>query len=178
MGCSWFNTETNKRKTSINDKTRIKYVDKKSPVVAQAIATLTVCSFRNTMYNMQMSCDLIVVLKVLERFGEILPYAMIVLCLYHKILYKFYLTSEKSLHSFQGEITIQLGKRCRQQNAQIRVKLLAASIVKPFHERRLKCMMRKYNHRVQEPFSNTSLVSSKIAELVLNRNRSLTQIQI
>ena len=31
MGCSWFNTETNKRKTSI--KTRIKYVDKKSPVM-------------------------------------------------------------------------------------------------------------------------------------------------
>ena len=30
MGCSWFNTETNKRKTSINNKkTRIKYVDKK-----------------------------------------------------------------------------------------------------------------------------------------------------
>ena len=33
MGCSWFNTETNKRKTSINNKTSIKYVDKKSPVM-------------------------------------------------------------------------------------------------------------------------------------------------
>ena len=31
MGCSWFNTETNKRKTSLN--TCIKYVDKKSPVM-------------------------------------------------------------------------------------------------------------------------------------------------
>ena len=31
MGCSWFNTETNKKKTSINNKTCIKYVDKKSP---------------------------------------------------------------------------------------------------------------------------------------------------
>ena len=31
MGCSWFNTETNKRKTSINNKkTWIKYIDKKS----------------------------------------------------------------------------------------------------------------------------------------------------
>ena len=37
MGCSWFNTETNKRKTSINNKNSIKYVDKnvdkKSPVM-------------------------------------------------------------------------------------------------------------------------------------------------
>jgi hypothetical protein len=33
MGCSWFNTETNKKKTSINNKTCIKYVDKKSPVM-------------------------------------------------------------------------------------------------------------------------------------------------
>jgi hypothetical protein len=32
MGCSWFITETNKRKTSINNKNTIKYVDKKSPV--------------------------------------------------------------------------------------------------------------------------------------------------
>ena len=30
MGCSCFNTETNKRKTSINNKNTIKYVDKKS----------------------------------------------------------------------------------------------------------------------------------------------------
>ena len=30
MGCSWFNTETNKRKTSI--KTCIKYLDKKTPI--------------------------------------------------------------------------------------------------------------------------------------------------
>ena len=33
MGCSWFNTETNKRKTSINNKNTIKYVNKKSPVM-------------------------------------------------------------------------------------------------------------------------------------------------
>jgi hypothetical protein len=33
MGCSWFNTESNKRKTSINNKNTIKYVDKKSPVM-------------------------------------------------------------------------------------------------------------------------------------------------
>ena len=33
MGCSWFNTETNKKKTSINNKTCTKYVDKKSPVM-------------------------------------------------------------------------------------------------------------------------------------------------
>jgi hypothetical protein len=33
MGWSWYNTETNKRKTSINNKNSIKYVDKKSPVV-------------------------------------------------------------------------------------------------------------------------------------------------
>ena len=33
MGCSWFNTKTNKRKTSINNKNIIKYVDKKSPVI-------------------------------------------------------------------------------------------------------------------------------------------------
>ena len=33
MGCSWFNTEANKRKTSINNKNTIKYVDKKSPVM-------------------------------------------------------------------------------------------------------------------------------------------------
>ena len=31
MGCSWFNTKTNKRKTSINNKNIIKYIDKKSP---------------------------------------------------------------------------------------------------------------------------------------------------
>ena len=30
MGCSWFNTETNKKKTSINNKNmHLKYVDKK-----------------------------------------------------------------------------------------------------------------------------------------------------
>ena len=29
MGCSWFNTETNKKKTSINNKNmQLKYVDK------------------------------------------------------------------------------------------------------------------------------------------------------
>ena len=44
MGCSWFNTETNKKKTSssfgiqlrkhqLTIKTCIKYVDKKSPVM-------------------------------------------------------------------------------------------------------------------------------------------------
>ena len=34
MGCSWFNTETNKKKTSINNKNmHLKYVDKKSPVM-------------------------------------------------------------------------------------------------------------------------------------------------
>jgi hypothetical protein len=34
MGCSWFNTETNKKKTSINNKNMyLKYVDKKSPVM-------------------------------------------------------------------------------------------------------------------------------------------------
>jgi hypothetical protein len=34
MGCSWFNTETNKKKTSINNKNmQIKYVDKKAPVM-------------------------------------------------------------------------------------------------------------------------------------------------
>ena len=32
MGCSLFNTEINKRKTSINNKNSITYVDKKSPV--------------------------------------------------------------------------------------------------------------------------------------------------
>ena len=31
MGCSWFNTETNKNQLTI--KTCIKYVDKKSPVM-------------------------------------------------------------------------------------------------------------------------------------------------
>ena len=34
MGCSWFNTETNKKKTSINNKNmHLKYVDKKFPVM-------------------------------------------------------------------------------------------------------------------------------------------------
>jgi hypothetical protein len=34
MGCSWFNTETNKKKTSINNKNmHLKHVDKKSPVM-------------------------------------------------------------------------------------------------------------------------------------------------
>jgi hypothetical protein len=33
MGCSWFNTETNKKKTSINNKNMHIYVDKKSPVM-------------------------------------------------------------------------------------------------------------------------------------------------
>ena len=34
MGCNWFNTETNKKKTSINNKNmHLKYVDKKSPVM-------------------------------------------------------------------------------------------------------------------------------------------------
>ena len=33
MGCSWFNTETNKKKTSINNKNMHQIrVDKKSPV--------------------------------------------------------------------------------------------------------------------------------------------------
>jgi hypothetical protein len=32
MRCSWFNTETNKKKTSINNKNmHLKYVDKKCP---------------------------------------------------------------------------------------------------------------------------------------------------
>ena len=33
MGCSWFNTETNKRKTSINNKNTHQIRDKKSPVM-------------------------------------------------------------------------------------------------------------------------------------------------
>ena len=34
MGCNWFNTETNKKKTSINNKNmHLKYFDKKSPVM-------------------------------------------------------------------------------------------------------------------------------------------------
>ena len=33
MGCSWFNTETNKKKNQLTIKTCIKYVDKKSPVM-------------------------------------------------------------------------------------------------------------------------------------------------
>ena len=34
MGCSWFNTETNKKKThQLTIKTCIKYIDKKSPVM-------------------------------------------------------------------------------------------------------------------------------------------------
>ena len=46
MGCSWFNTETNKRKTSINNKNSIKYIDKKSPsknlqISSCSIATLS-----------------------------------------------------------------------------------------------------------------------------------------
>ena len=32
MGCSWFNTETNKKKTSINNKNMHQIVNKKSPV--------------------------------------------------------------------------------------------------------------------------------------------------
>ena len=32
MGCSWFNTETNKKRKQLTIKTCIKYVDKKSPV--------------------------------------------------------------------------------------------------------------------------------------------------
>jgi hypothetical protein len=32
MGCSWFNTETNKKKTSINNKNMHQIRDKKSPV--------------------------------------------------------------------------------------------------------------------------------------------------
>jgi hypothetical protein len=33
MGCSWFNTETNKKKTSINNKNMHQIRDKKSPVM-------------------------------------------------------------------------------------------------------------------------------------------------
>ena len=34
MGCSWFNTETNKKKNhQLTIKTCIKYIDKKSPVM-------------------------------------------------------------------------------------------------------------------------------------------------
>ena len=33
MGCSWFNTETNKKKTSINNKNMHQIVGKKSPVM-------------------------------------------------------------------------------------------------------------------------------------------------
>ena len=34
MGCSWFNTETNEKKTSINNKNmHLKYVDTKSTVM-------------------------------------------------------------------------------------------------------------------------------------------------
>ena len=52
MGCSWFNTETNKRKASINNKNTIKYVDKKSPAInlqisSCSIATLShVCNYK------------------------------------------------------------------------------------------------------------------------------------
>ena len=57
MGCSWFNTETNKRKTSINNKkTWIRYVDKKSRYETQisscSIATLShVHMYATTRYN-------------------------------------------------------------------------------------------------------------------------------
>ena len=62
MGCSWFNTETNKRKTSINNKNTIKYVDKKSryetkspaknlQISSCSIATLShVCLFFSIIY--------------------------------------------------------------------------------------------------------------------------------
>ena len=52
MGCSWFNTETNKKKTSINNKNMHKYVDKKSPaknlqISSCSIATLShVCNYK------------------------------------------------------------------------------------------------------------------------------------
>ena len=52
MGCSWFNTETNKKKTSINNKNMHQIVDKKSPVkILQisscSIATLShVCNYK------------------------------------------------------------------------------------------------------------------------------------
>ena len=53
MGCSWFNTETNKKKTSINNKNmHLKYVDKKSPaknlqISNCSIATLSpVCNYK------------------------------------------------------------------------------------------------------------------------------------
>ena len=55
MGCSWFNTETNKKKTSINNKNMHQIRDKKSPFMRPAknlqisscsIATLShVCNY-------------------------------------------------------------------------------------------------------------------------------------
>ena len=47
MGCSWFNTETNKKKTSINNKNMHQIVDKKSPVVAQQLYHM----YATTRYN-------------------------------------------------------------------------------------------------------------------------------
>ena len=51
MGCSWFNTETNKRKTSINNKNTIKYVDKKSRYETKSPAKnlqISSCSIANS----------------------------------------------------------------------------------------------------------------------------------
>ena len=44
MGCSWFNTETNKRKASINNKNTIKYVDKKSPAKNLQISSCSIAT--------------------------------------------------------------------------------------------------------------------------------------
>ena len=44
MGCSWFNTETNKKKTSINNKNTIKYVDKKSPAINLQISNCSIAT--------------------------------------------------------------------------------------------------------------------------------------
>jgi hypothetical protein len=53
MGCSWFNTETNKKKTSINNKNmHLKYFDKKSPVMRPNLQPKIYKSLRriSTMY--------------------------------------------------------------------------------------------------------------------------------
>ena len=52
MGCSWFNTETNKKKTSINNKNMHQIPHKKSPaknlqISSCSIATLShVCNYK------------------------------------------------------------------------------------------------------------------------------------